>query len=108
MYKLYNIKSYNIIQLCKLRTNLQIIAFIKAKTMGIKPGPKRIADSTGKPDRRQRDTKKHSINTKKETNWGVNIVSAYIFKYMYFVFLSHLDRYVVQILRTLSAKFERI
>tara|TARA_R110001583_G_scaffold1612_5_gene12715 strand:- start:4568 stop:4777 length:210 start_codon:yes stop_codon:yes gene_type:complete len=26
-------------------------------TMGIKPGPKRIADSTGKPDRRQRDNK---------------------------------------------------
>ncbi|MDO6506540.1 hypothetical protein Q4506_05010 [Colwellia sp. 4_MG-2023] len=25
--------------------------------MGIKPGPKRIADSTGKPDRRQRDNK---------------------------------------------------
>jgi hypothetical protein len=27
------------------------------KIMGIKPGPKRIADSTGKPDRRQRDNK---------------------------------------------------
>ena len=26
--------------------------------MGIKPGPKRIAKSTGKPDRRQRDNKK--------------------------------------------------
>ena len=26
--------------------------------MGIKPGPKRIAVSTGKPDRRQRDNKK--------------------------------------------------
>jgi len=25
--------------------------------MGIKPGPKRIADSTGKPDRRQGDNK---------------------------------------------------
>ena len=25
--------------------------------MGIKPGPKRIADSTGKPDKRQRDRK---------------------------------------------------
>ena len=25
--------------------------------MGIKPGPKRIAKSTGKPDRRQRDNK---------------------------------------------------
>lgn len=26
--------------------------------MGIKPGPKRIAKSTGMPDRRQRDNKK--------------------------------------------------
>lgn len=26
--------------------------------MGLKPGPKRIADSTGKPDQRQRDNKK--------------------------------------------------
>jgi len=26
--------------------------------MGIKPGPKKIAKSTGKPDRRQRDNKK--------------------------------------------------
>ena len=26
--------------------------------MGIKPGPKRIAKSTGKPDRRQHDNKK--------------------------------------------------
>jgi len=25
--------------------------------MGIKPGPKRIAKSTGKPDKRQRDNK---------------------------------------------------
>jgi hypothetical protein len=27
--------------------------------MGIKKGPKRIAKSTGKPDRRQKDNKKH-------------------------------------------------
>ncbi len=27
--------------------------------MSLKPGPKRIADSTGQPDRRQRDNKKH-------------------------------------------------
>ncbi len=27
--------------------------------MGIKPGPKRIAESTGKPDKRQHDNKKH-------------------------------------------------
>lgn len=26
--------------------------------MGLKPGPKRIADSTGEPDKRQRDNKK--------------------------------------------------
>lgn len=30
---------------------------------GIKPGPKRIADSTGKPDRRQRDNKETPGNT---------------------------------------------
>lgn len=31
--------------------------------MGIKPGPKRIAKSTGKPDRRQRDNKETPSNT---------------------------------------------
>ena len=31
--------------------------------MGIKPGPKRIAKSTGKPDRRQRDNKETPGNT---------------------------------------------
>lgn len=31
--------------------------------MGIKPGPKRIAVSTGKPDRRQKDNKKTPGNT---------------------------------------------
>lgn len=31
--------------------------------MGIKPGPKRIAISTGKPDRRQRDNKLTQGNT---------------------------------------------
>lgn len=31
--------------------------------MGIKPGPKRIAKSTGMPDRRQRDNKKTLGNT---------------------------------------------
>ena len=30
--------------------------------MGIKPGPKRIAISTGKPDRRQRDNKETQGN----------------------------------------------
>lgn len=33
------------------------------KIMGIKPGPKRTAKSTGKPDRRQRDNKKTPGNT---------------------------------------------
>lgn len=36
---------------------------IKEKAMGIKPGPKRIADSTGKPDKRQRDNKDTPGNT---------------------------------------------
>lgn len=31
--------------------------------MGIKPGPKRIAKTTGNPDRRQRDNKKTPGNT---------------------------------------------
>ena len=33
--------------------------------MGLKPGPKRIADSTGEPDKRQRDNKKTLGNTDK-------------------------------------------
>ena len=31
--------------------------------MALKPGPKRIADSTGKPDQRQRDNKGTQGNT---------------------------------------------
>ena len=31
--------------------------------MGIKPGPKRIAESTGKPDKQQRDNKNTPKNT---------------------------------------------
>ena len=31
--------------------------------MGIKPGPKRIAKTTGKPDKRQRDNKETPGNT---------------------------------------------
>lgn len=31
--------------------------------MGLKPGPKRIAESTGKPDKRQRDNKNTPGNT---------------------------------------------
>ena len=34
----------------------------KSNIMGIKPGPKRIAESTGKPDRRQRDNKETPRN----------------------------------------------
>lgn len=36
---------------------------LKLKFMGIKPGPKRIAKTTGKPDRRQRDNKETLGNT---------------------------------------------
>lgn len=35
----------------------------RSSNMGIKPGPKRIAASTGKPDKRQRDNKKTPENT---------------------------------------------
>ncbi|ASA56468.1 hypothetical protein BSQ33_12695 [Vibrio gazogenes] len=35
----------------------------KDKIMGLKPGPKPIADSTGKPDQRRRDNKKTPGNT---------------------------------------------
>lgn len=36
---------------------------LKYDTMGLKPGPKKIAKSTGKPDRRQRDNKSTPGNT---------------------------------------------
>jgi len=36
---------------------------INFEVMALKPGPKRIADSTGKPDRRQRDNKQTPGNT---------------------------------------------
>jgi len=36
---------------------------LNLKKMGIKPGPKRKAKSTGKPDRRQRDNKNTPGNT---------------------------------------------
>lgn len=35
----------------------------KGVNMALKPGPKRIADSTGKPDQRQRDNKSTPGNT---------------------------------------------
>lgn len=35
----------------------------KKNIMGIKPGPKKIATTTGKPDRRQRDNKETPGNT---------------------------------------------
>ena len=34
-----------------------ILSTTKEKNMGIKTGPKRTAESTGKPDKRQRDNK---------------------------------------------------
>ena len=36
---------------------------LKYDPMGLKPGPKKIAKSTGKPDRRQRDNKSTPGNT---------------------------------------------
>ena len=36
---------------------------INNKIMALKPGPKRIAESTGKPDKRQRDNKGTPGNT---------------------------------------------
>lgn len=42
----------------------QLLTKLKnTEDMGIKPGPKRIAKSTGKPDKRQRDNKKTPGNT---------------------------------------------
>jgi hypothetical protein len=40
-----------------------VLEILTEKTMGIKPGPKRIAESTGRPDRRQRDNKDTPRNT---------------------------------------------
>lgn len=40
-----------------------ILTLLKSKIMGIKPGPKRIAKTTGDPDRRQRDNKESLGNT---------------------------------------------
>ena len=44
--------------LINLNRNMLIL-----KIMAFKPGPKRIADSTGKPDRRQMDNKSTPGNT---------------------------------------------
>ena len=46
-----------------LRIKGELICLIKNAIMGIKPGPKRIAKSTGMPDRRQRDNKQTPGNT---------------------------------------------
>ena len=43
---------------------LNTLFYLKKIIMGIKPGPKRIAESTGKPDRRQRDNKETPGNTR--------------------------------------------
>jgi hypothetical protein len=55
----YMIKKYE-----KLENLLNTINNIEMKKiMGIKPGPKRIAKSTGEPDKRQRDNKETPGNT---------------------------------------------
>lgn len=41
------------------------LKFQRTKIMSLKPGPKRIAESTGEPDKRQRDNKKTPGNTDK-------------------------------------------
>ncbi|WP_238485958.1 hypothetical protein [Rahnella perminowiae] len=41
------------------------LKFQRINIMGLKPGPKRIAESTGEPDKRQRDNKKTPGNTDK-------------------------------------------
>ncbi len=46
----------NAVNISSLRAFLLTIERITI--MGLKPGPKRIADSTGEPDKRQRDNKK--------------------------------------------------
>jgi hypothetical protein len=43
--------------------NLSVLIILILEDMALKPGPKRIADSTGKPDRRQRDNKETPGNT---------------------------------------------
>jgi hypothetical protein len=44
-------------------SNITVILKNKGNIMGIKPGPKKIAKSTGKPDQRQRDNKSTPGNT---------------------------------------------
>nr|WP_176703089.1 hypothetical protein [Pectobacterium atrosepticum] len=41
------------------------LKFKRINIMSLKPGPKRIAESTGEPDKRQRDNKKTPGNTDK-------------------------------------------
>ncbi|ABV16201.1 unnamed protein product [Klebsiella pneumoniae] len=53
----------NAVNISSLRAFLLTIERITI--MGLKPGPKRIADSTGEPDKRQRDNKKTPGNTDK-------------------------------------------
>jgi len=48
--------------LIKFEIHIKMI-LIKEESMGIKPGPKKIAKTTGKPDRRQRDNKDTPGNT---------------------------------------------
>lgn len=44
--------------------------------MGIKPGPKKIADSTGKPDRRRRDNKSTPGNNRISIRRGIRWLGA--------------------------------
>ena len=60
--EIFNDKYYLNKMICKT-SDKPLKASKKEKTMGIKPGPKPIAKSTGKPDRRQRDNKKTPGNT---------------------------------------------
>ncbi|EAA2189635.1 hypothetical protein D7X00_19425 [Shigella boydii] len=53
----------NAVNISSLRAFLLTIERITI--IGLKPGPKRIADSTGEPDKRQRDNKKTPGNTDK-------------------------------------------
>lgn len=50
---------FRTMQLVKLKYG----TLLKTKTMPLKPGPKRIAKSTGKPDQRARDNKDTPGNT---------------------------------------------
>ena len=60
--KLYCVKHNDCLKHATIKKNIKGRETIN-KHMGIKTGQKRIAISTGKPDRRQRDNKKTPGNT---------------------------------------------